>query len=101
MLISHERNQKKKGGAGAMVEKKDWAEFRETGLLWWINMILHTFGWAICFEIDENGTINSVYPSRVKFRGFEAEFNDEGYRKVSIYLKENADILNSEAHELS
>nr|WP_297935692.1 hypothetical protein [uncultured Lachnoclostridium sp.] len=26
-----------------MVTKKTWQEFRDSGLLWWINMILHTF----------------------------------------------------------
>ena len=35
-----------------MVEKKSWEEFREIGLLWFINTILHMFSWAICFEID-------------------------------------------------
>lgn len=35
-----------------MVEKKTWNEFRDSGFLWWINMILHTFGWAICINID-------------------------------------------------
>ena len=30
-----------------MIERKSWEEFRNAGLLWWINMILHTFGWAI------------------------------------------------------
>lgn len=29
-----------------MLTKKTWKEFRESGFLWWINMILHTFGWA-------------------------------------------------------
>lgn len=27
-----------------MVNKKSWKEFRDSGMLWWINMILHTFG---------------------------------------------------------
>ena len=36
-----------------MVEKKTWKEFRDAGFLWWINMILHTFGWSICIEVDD------------------------------------------------
>ena len=52
-----------------MVIKKSWEEFRSTGLLWWINMILHTFGWAICYEFDD-GKIVEAYPARVKYRGF-------------------------------
>lgn len=48
-----------------MIERKSWEEFRNAGLLWWINMILHTFGWAI----EEN--------------------NMEGYQKVSQLKKSN------------
>lgn len=53
-----------------MVERKTWEEFRECKLLWWINMILHTFGWAIVTEIDEDNKVCECYPARVKFRGF-------------------------------
>ena len=81
-----------------MIEKKSWAEFRETGLFWWMNMILHTFGWAIVVEIDEGEIIN-VYPARVKFRGFDEESNTDGYIKVSNYLKENIGQLAEEANE--
>ena len=76
-----------------MVEKRDWKEFREVGLLWWINMILHTFGWAIVYSLDDEGDLPEVYPARVKFRGFDLKSNDEGYAKVSKYLKENAPDL--------
>lgn len=83
-----------------MVNKKSWKEFRESGLLWWINMILHTFGWAIVIEIDdETKEITTAYPARVRFRGFDLKSNDEGYIKVSKYLSENADILQKEAME--
>ncbi len=56
-----------------MVTKKTWKEFRESGFLWWINMILHTFGWAIVVDIDDNGEITAAYPARVKFRGFDVK----------------------------
>lgn len=82
-----------------MIEKRTWEEFRETGFLWWINMILHTFGWAISVELDEEGNVTDAYPSRVKFRGFEGENNSRGYIKVSRYMKENADVLLKEAEE--
>jgi len=83
-----------------MIEKKSWKEFRERGLLWWINMILHTFGWAIAINIDDaTGEIVEAYPARVKFRGFDEKSNTEGYIKVSQYLKENAETLDSEARE--
>jgi hypothetical protein len=83
-----------------MIEKRTWAEFRRSGFLWWINMILHTFGWAICMDINkETGEIQDVYPARVKFRGFDEKNNSEGYIKVSKYMKENAPILEAESRE--
>lgn len=80
-----------------MVTKKTWKEFRDSGFLWWINMILHTFGWAIVVDIDDNGEITEAYPARVKFRGFGEKNNTEGYIKVSQYMKENVSDLLEEA----
>ena len=80
-----------------MVKKKSWKEFRECGMLWWINMILHTFGWAIVYKFDEDGNILEVYPARVKFRGFGEKNNTDGYVMVSQYMKNNADELLEEA----
>lgn len=82
-----------------MVNKKSWKEFRDCGLLWWTNMILHTMGWAITYEFDEEGNISEVYPARVKFRGFGEKNNTDGYIKVSQFMKENADDLLNEALE--
>jgi len=88
-----------------MVEKKTWKEFRDSGLLWWINMILHTFGWAIVYNFEnynketDDGIIKEVYPARVKFRGFTEKNNTEGYQKVSSYLKENVEQLEKESLE--
>ena len=75
-----------------MVTKKSWKEFRDSGLSWWINMVLHTFGWAIVYEFDED-VITQVYPARVTFRGFDPELNDLGYSRVTQYLNENCSEL--------
>jgi len=80
-----------------MVTRKTWKEFRECGLLWWINMLLHTFGWSIIINVEDNGEITEVYPARVKFRGFGEKDNTEGYIKVSEYLKINAEDLEAES----
>ena len=80
-----------------MTTKKSWNQFRDCGMLWWINMILHTMGWAIVYEFDKEGNISEVYPARVKFRGFGEQNNTDGYIKVSQYMKENADDLLKEA----
>ena len=80
------------------VEKRTWAEFRKSGLLWFINAILHAFGWAIILEIDsETKEITDCYPARVKFRGFSEDRNTEGYKKLSCYMRDNADELFKEA----
>ena len=81
-----------------MVEKKDWKEFRETGLVLIVNQILHIFGWALVFEIEE-GIIKNVYPARVKFRGFGNESTSEAYKKVSKYMLDNAETLKKESEE--
>lgn len=74
-----------------MIEKKTWDEFRNNGLLWWVNRILHLLGWALVYEDGQ------VYPARTKFRGFGPEQETEGYIKVSKYLEENIDVLLEEA----
>lgn len=79
-----------------MVTKKSWEEFRNNGFIWWINMILHTFGWAIVYEV-KNGKIIDVYPARVKYRGFGEENNTKGYIKVTQFIKDNAEKLLEEA----
>lgn len=82
-----------------MMNKKTWKEFRESGLLWFVNSILHMFGWSIVVEIDDNGDIINVYPARVKFRGFSEQLNTEGYQKVTKYIAENIDDLLEEVDE--
>ena len=79
-----------------MIVEKSWEEFRDSGFLWWVNMILHTFGWAITVKM-EDGKVIDAYPARVKFRGFGEKNNTEGYIKVSQYMKENVNNLLEEA----
>lgn len=79
-----------------MVTKISWKEFRDSGMLWWINMILHTFGLAIVYDM-EDGEIKDVYPARVKYRGFDEKSNTEGYINVSKYMNENSEEILKEA----
>ena len=67
-------------------------------MLWWINMILHTFGLAIVYDM-EDGEIKDVYPARVKYRGFGEKNNTDGYIKVSEYINKNFKELLSESKE--
>lgn len=82
-----------------MVNNKSWEEFRNSGLLWWINMILHTFGWSIVIDVKEDGKISNVYPARVKYRGFDEKSNTEGYIQVSEYLNKESIKLLKESKE--
>ena len=68
-----------------MIKKKTWEEFRKTGLLWFVNVIIHVFGWAIVVEVEDGKIIDS-YPARVKFRGFDEASNTIGYKNVSEYM---------------
>lgn len=81
-----------------MLNKISWKEFRDSGMLWWINMILHTFGLAIVFDMDGE-EVKDVYPARVKYRGFGEKNNTEGYMNVSKYLVDNSEELLKEASE--
>ena len=81
-----------------MINRKTWEEFRNIGLLWWINQQLHIFGWSIVVVMEDD-KILETYPARVKFRGFDDNNNTQGYIKVSKYMKENADELLDEAKE--
>ena len=84
----------------ATVDKRTWQEFRDAGLLWWINRILHVFGWAIVVEVeDTDGSITACYPARVKYRGFDLESEDEGFVKVSQFLADTAPTLLEEAKD--
>ena len=49
-----------------MIEIKSWEEFRGTGLLWFINMILQMFGWSIVVEVnsEQEHKVFDAYPVR-------------------------------------
>lgn len=82
-----------------MLQMHNWKEFQNTGLLWFINTILHLFGWAICMIEDEELDVCVAYPARCKFRGFDGESNDRGYRRVTKFIKNNIDDLLKEAED--
>lgn len=67
-------------------------EFRESGALWFVNSILHLFGMAITW----NPETDELKASIVRFRGFNSELNDKGYKILSNYLKDNIVELEKE-----
>ena len=82
-----------------IVNKKTWEAFLETGLVWWTNRILHTFGWAIVFETEDDGTVKEVYPARVKYRGFDEKTEEINFVKVTKYLGKTMKTLEKEIEE--
>jgi hypothetical protein len=76
------------------VEKRDWNEFRKTGLFMFMNTLLHAFGWAIVVELDnykelgDEAPVKNVYPARVKYRGFAEEDQTEMHERIADYLGE-------------
>lgn len=83
-----------------MLDRREWEEFRDSGMLWWANRILHVFGWAIVIEVSDNsGKVNKAYPARTRFRGFGPKQEAEGFERVSQFMAENAEELQEEARE--
>lgn len=81
------------------IKPKSWKEFRATGLLWWINHTLHLFGWAIVFEVEQDGEITKVYPARVKFRGFDLKATEQGFITLTHYMQQQSTELMAEVSE--
>ena len=80
------------------VIRKSWSDFRETGLLLFINQILHAFGWALVFKMNDD-VITEVYPARVTFRGFNSDSVSKSYNKIAKYMNENSEILLNETKD--
>jgi hypothetical protein len=64
-------------------------EFKESGMLWFVNSILHTFGMALTWD----PSTDVLEPVITKFRGFEEKYNDQGYRAITEYMRDNAQNL--------
>jgi hypothetical protein len=82
-----------------MIKEKNWEEFRASGMLWCANRILHMFGWALVFELEDDDTFRRCYPARVKFRGFHEIVEARGFQDLSLYLKDNINEIAEETME--
>lgn len=81
-----------------MVEPRSWDNFRESGMLFFINTLLHFVGWSIVVELEE-GKVVKAYPARVKFRGFDDESQTKGHRMVARWLAIHGATLLREAKD--
>ncbi len=81
------------------LSKRDWLEFRKSGLLFIVNQFLHIFGWCIVFQYldetkdPEDMEPTNVFVARTTFRGFGEEAQDRGYKAVTKYMVDNATKL--------
>jgi len=63
-----------------MPDIRSWEEFRDVGGFWFVNLLLHVFGWSLSFDEEEDGTISQVYPRRTTWVGFDEKTNEEKQR---------------------
>lgn len=83
-----------------MINKKTWQDFRNTGLFAFINSILHAFGWVLVVEVDsDTKEVTNCYPARTKFRGFSEADQDEMYKRIGVYLRDNANEIQKETED--
>jgi hypothetical protein len=71
-----------------MIKEKNWIEFKDSGLLWWINRLLHTFGWSIVYIYDEEGSFAGALPAKTSFQGFSRESEERGFERIKKLMKE-------------
>jgi len=71
------------------IKRATWQEFRDSGLLWWTNRILHTVGWCIVTEVDqESGVITDAYPARTNWLGFSEAVDEEECGKFRMHVSQ-------------
>ena len=75
------------------MKRETWKTFRDEGMLWWLNRILHTFGWSIVVEVDENDkAAGDVYPARTTWMGFSPEANEKRLQEFREGLMETTPV---------
>ena len=89
-------------GDGESLPEQPWDAFREAGLMWFVNRLLHLFGWALVAEVnpDEPTKTINVYPARTTFRGFCADAESRGFKALTAHLDENMPELRAVAEKL-
>lgn len=72
-------------------DKRTWTEFMDSGMLWFVNRILHVFGWVIIVEVDTIDTVGGItkaWPARTKVLGFPSECDEEAREKFLRHVRE-------------
>jgi len=70
------------------IEKITWEEFIDTGMLLYINQILHAFGLAIAYE---DGEKLNVFPIKTNYKGFREKEVTNAYYNLTKFILDNKD----------
>lgn len=71
---------------GEMTRPITWEQLRATGAVLVVNQVLHGYGLALAFDVDDDATVTAAYPVRCRYRGFAWEEQAEEYTKLARYL---------------
>ena len=74
------------------IERMSIQEFRDMGLLFLVNQILHAFKVVLVFD-KEKGIL---YPAHSNYEGFSEKSTINGYRKLHKLLKEKPNEAQSQ-----
>lgn len=78
------------------IEARTWHEFRESGMVYAANKVLHMFGWCLVFATDEQSGLQYCYPARTFYRGFAPESERAGTQRVNQWMRDAAKALAKE-----
>lgn len=70
------------------MKKQSWEDFRLAGLLWYVNRILHVFGWTIVLEVNDDDTIADAWPSRTRWKGFSPELDAVNFDRMRQTMRD-------------
>jgi hypothetical protein len=74
-------------------------EFRDSGLLWFVNRTLHLFGVVLVCTLNEDGSVTDLHPIKTSARGFTESNEHAGFRKLTKFLHANTDVLLKDLEE--
>lgn len=78
------------------IEARTWNEFRESGMVYAANKVLHMFGWCLVFATDEQSGLQYCYPARTLYRSFALESECAGTQRLNQWMRDAAESLAKE-----
>lgn len=69
-------------------DARTWTEFMNSGMLWFVNRILHVFGWVIVAELDSVGCVKNAWPAKTNVLGFDINYDETSRYKFLTHVRE-------------